>query len=141
VAIEPAVTRAVADDSFSHQLKAKLEQKRRRLMIAALEGAARAELEGDEFVVEFLPEAKHYRDTLSRSDNSKALREACADVCGREIAIRFVIKADAAATAAEPAGTEDPQLRQKAEHAAAADPTVQQVQRTFGAEIIDVKML
>jgi DNA polymerase-3 subunit gamma/tau len=141
VAIEPAVTRAVADDSFSHQLKAKLEQKRRRLMIAALEGAARAELEGDEFVVEFLPEAKHYRDTLSRSDNSKALREACADVCGREIAIRFVIKADAAATAAEPAGTEDPQLRQKAKHAAAADPTVQQVQRTFGAEIIDVKML
>jgi hypothetical protein len=135
------MTRAVADDSFCHQVKAKLEQKRRRLMIAALEGASRAELEGDEFVVEFLPAAKHYRDTLSRSDNSKALREACADVSGREIAIRFVIKADDAATALEPAAAEDPQLRQKAKHAAAADPTVQQVQRTFGAEIVDVKSL
>ena len=129
------------DSSFCGQVKAKLEQKRRRLMTAALEGATRAELEGDEFVVEFLPETKHYRDTLSRSDNAKALREACADVCGREIAIRFVIKADDGATASGPAAVEDPQLRQKAKHAAASDPTIQQVQRTFGAEIIDVKML
>jgi DNA polymerase-3 subunit gamma/tau len=141
VAIEPAMTRAVADDSFCNQVKAKLEQKRRRLMIAALEGASRAELAGDEFVVEFLPEAKHYRDTLSRSDNSKALREACADVCGREIGIRFVIKADDEAAGAEPVAADDPQQKQKAKHAAAADPAVQQVQRTFGAEIIDVKML
>ena len=118
-----------------------LEQKRRRLMIAALDAAARAELEGDEFVVEFLPEAKHYRDTLSRSDNSKALREACADVCGREIGIRFVIKAEDDAASAEPVAANDPQQKQKAKHAAAADPTVQQVQRAFGAEIIDVKLL
>ena len=140
-AVEPAVTRAGADDSFCAQVKAKLEQKRRRLMIAALEGAARAELEGDEFVVEFLPAAKHYRDTLSRSDNSKALREACAEVCGREIGIRFVIKADDEETASQPVAADDSQLRQKARQAATADPTVQQVQRAFGAEIIDVKML
>ena len=110
-------------------------------MIAALESATRAELEGDEFVVEFLPEAKHYRDTLSRSDNSKALREACDEVGGREIAIRFVIKADEGASGPEPVAANDPQQKQKAKHAAAADPAVQQVQRTFGAEIIDVKLL
>jgi DNA polymerase-3 subunit gamma/tau len=141
VATEPAMTPTVADDSFCNQVKAKLEQKRRRLMIAALEGASRAELAGDEFVVEFSPEAKHYRDTLSRSDNSKALREACADVCGREIGIRFLIRADDQAAGAEPLAADDPQRKQKAKHAAAADPAVQQVQRTFGAEIIDVKML
>ena len=109
-------------------------------MIAALESASRAELEGDEFVVEFLPEAKHYRDTLSRSDNSKALRDACAEVCGKEIGLRFVIKVNEG-TASESATADDPQRRQKAKHAAAADPAVQQVQRTFGAEIIDVKLL
>jgi DNA polymerase III gamma/tau subunit len=141
VASEPAVESAAAGDSFCNQVKAKLEQKRRRLMIAALEGAARAELAGDEFVVEFSPEAKHYRDTLSRSDNSKALREACADICGKEIGIRFVIKADDEAAGAEPVAADDPHRKQKAKHAAAADPAVQQVQRTFGAEIIDVKML
>jgi DNA polymerase-3 subunit gamma/tau len=138
---ESAVIRAGADDFFCSQVKAKLEQKRRKLMIAALEGASRAELEGDEFVVEFLPEAKHYRDTLSRSDNSKALREACAEVCGREIGIRFVIKTDDEAVGSEPLAANDPQQRQKAKHAAAADPAVQQVQRAFGAEIIDVKLL
>jgi DNA polymerase-3 subunit gamma/tau len=140
-ASDPVVTRPAADGSFCSQVKAKLEQKRRKLMIAALESASRAELESDEFVVEFLPEAKHYRDTLSRSDNAKALREACAEVCGREIAIRFVIKADGEAAGPEPAASNDPQQRQKAKHAAAADPAVQQVQRTFGAEIVDVKML
>jgi DNA polymerase III subunit gamma/tau len=130
-----------SDGSFCGQVKAKLEQKRRRLMIAALEGALRAELAGDEFLVEFLPEAKHYRDTLSRSDNAKALREACADVCGREIGIRFVIKAEDETSGVAPLAANDPQQKQKAKHAAAADPTVQQVQRTFGAEIIDVKLL
>ena len=138
---EPAVPRAGTDDSFCSQVKAKLEQKRRRLMIAALEGASRAELAGDEFVVEFLPEAKHYRDTLSRSDNAKALREACADVCRREIGVRFVISAEDESAGAEPVSADDSQRRQKAKHAAAADPAVQQVQRTFGAEIIDVKLL
>jgi DNA polymerase-3 subunit gamma/tau len=140
-ASESSVTKAGADQSFCGQVKAKLEQKRRRLMAAALEAAARAELEGDEFVVEFLPEAKHYRDTLSRSDNAKALREACADVCGRDIAIRFVIKAEDEIRGSEPVAASDPQQKQKAKHAAAADPTVQQVQRTFGAEIVDVKPL
>jgi len=140
-AIEPVITTGAAEGSFCSQVKTKLEQKRRRLMIAALEGASRAELDGDEFVVEFLPEAKHYRDTLSRSDNSKALREACADVCGKEIGIRFVIKTGDETAASEPVAGNDPQQKQKARHAAAADPAVQQVQRTFGAEIIDVKAL
>jgi len=140
-ATDIAVTRSGADGSFCGHVKAKLEQKRRKLMIAALESASRAELEGDEFVVEFLPEARHYRDTLSRSDNAKALREACAEVGGREIGIRFFIKADQETTGSEPVATNDPEQKQKAKHAAAADPTIQQVQRTFGAEIIDVKLL
>lgn len=140
-ATDATVTRSGADGSFCGQVKAKLEQKRRKLMIAALESASRAELEGDEFVVEFLPEARHYRDTLSRSDNAKALREACAEVSGREIGIRFFIKADQETAGSEPVATNDPEQKQKAKHAAAADPTIQQVQRTFGAEIIDVKLL
>jgi DNA polymerase-3 subunit gamma/tau len=132
---------AKGDASTLGQVKARLEQKRRRLMIAALESALRAELEGGEFVVEFSPEAKHYRDTLARSDNAKALREACAEVCGKDIGIRFLIKGDDAA--AEPTANEGDarEAKLKAKKAAASDPTVQQVQRTFGAEIVDVKLL
>ena len=138
-ATEPApVAAPKAADSFIGQVKSKLEQKRRRLLIAAIEGALRADLESDELVVEFSSEAKHYRDTLARTDNSKALREACAEVCGREIGLRFVIK-DAAGADTPPA-QEDPQAKQKARSAVAQDPTVQQVQRAFGAQIVDVKL-
>lgn len=129
------------DSTTCNQVKAKLEQKRRRLMIAAIEGALRAELEGDEFVIEFSPEAKHYRDTLARSDNLKALREACAEVCGREIGIRFLIKNEDSANSSLANEGDAREAKLKAKKAAAADATVQQVQRAFGAEIVDVKLL
>ena len=132
---------AAADGSIPNQIKAKLEQKRRRLLVAAIDSALRADLEGDEFVVEFTPDNKHYRDTLARADNSRALREACAEVCGREVGIRFLIKADDS-TSQTPADESDGrEAKLKAKKAAASDPTVQQVQRTFGAEIVDVKLL
>jgi hypothetical protein len=110
-------------------------------MIAALEAALRAELDGDEFVIEFSPEARHYRDTLARADNAKALREACAEVCGKDIGIRFLIKADEASNEPVPTASDDGEAKLKAKKAAASDPTVQQVQRAFGAEIVDVKLL
>ena len=143
-AAEVAATDAAAttaDSSFFNQLKAHLEQKRRRLMIAALESALRTDLEGDEFVVEFALDAKHYRDTLARSDNSKALREACADICGKEIGIRFVIKSETGSTSVDSPAPHTAEARQKVRQAVAGDPAIQQVQRTFGAEIVDVKPL
>ena len=138
-----AVSQSIAttDGSICDQVKAKLEQKRRRLMIAALDSALRAELAGNEFVVEFTPDTRHYRDTLERSDNANALREACTEVCGRDIGIRFVIKSEDEASASTPVAPETREAKQKARQAAAADPTVQQVQRAFGAEIVDVKLL
>jgi len=134
-------TANTAESSFFNQLKAHLEQKRRRLMIAALESALRTDLEGDEFVVEFALDAKHYRDTLARSDNAKALREACADICGKEIGIRFVIKSETGSTSVDSPAPHTAEARQKVRQAVAGDPAIQQVQRTFGAEIVDVKPL
>ena len=133
-------TRAAADSSIPTQVKAKLEQKRRRLLVAALDSALRADFEGDEFVVEFTPENKHYRDTLARADNSRALREACAEVCGREVGIRFLIKAEDSSSQTPADESDGREAKLKAKKAAASDPTVQQVQRTFGAEIVDVKL-
>jgi DNA polymerase-3 subunit gamma/tau len=136
---EPAPAAAANDTSFIGQIKSRLEQKRRRLLIAAIEGALRADLEADELVVEFSPEAKHYRDTLARTDNSKALREACAEVCGREIKLRFVIRNGAEAN--QPPAEEEEQAKQKARHAVAQDPAVQQVLRAFGGQIVDIKQV
>lgn len=130
---------AAHSSSPCDQIKAKLEQKRRRLLIAALDAALRAELEGEEFVIEFMPDARHYRDTLARADNIKALREACAEVCGQEVGIRFAIKDGADSISTDAVAEDTQQAKKKARHAAAADPNVQQVLRAFGAEIVDVK--
>jgi hypothetical protein len=128
---------AANDASLICQNKSRLEQKRRRMLIAAIEAALRADLEAEELVIEFTPEAKHYRDTWARSDNSKALREACAEVCGREIGLRFVIRNGAEAN--QPPAEEEQQAKQKARHAVAQDPAVQQVLKAFGGQIVDVK--
>ncbi len=100
----------------------------------------RAELEGDELALEFTPEARHYRDTLAKAENAKALREACAEVCGREILIRFSIKDGAENNLPASPEEESSRSKQKARQAAAQSPTVQQVLRAFGGEIVDIKM-
>src|SRR6266581_3092910 len=122
------------------QIKAALVKQKRRLLIAALDAARRAELVGDDFSIEFTSDTRHYRDTLAKTDNVKALREACSEVCGREIGILFSIKDD---DGEAPASSEEAELRSKqsARQAAAQNPTVQQVLRAFGGEIVDVKAL
>lgn len=137
----PQAAKVTAGSSFCDEVKAKLKQKRRPLLIAALDSALRADLEGDEFIVEFTAENNHYRNTLARADNAKTLREACAETCGREIGIRYLIKSEDDAGASTQSAPDAREAKQKARRAAAADPTVQQVQRTFGAEIVDVKQL
>ena len=135
----PAVSKT-SPGSTTDQIKIALEKKKRRLLIAAIDAAVRAELEGDELLIEFTPEARHYRDTLAKSENARALREACAEVCGREIGIRFTIKDDAANDLPASSDEESRRSQQLARQAAAQNPTVQQVLRAFGAEIVDIKL-
>ena len=139
---EPRVAASnTAVGSVIDRIKLALEQKRRRLLVAALDGARRAELDGDQLLVEFAPEARHYRDTLARPENVKVLREACNEVCGREIGIHFAIKNGAGDDpAAVSPQEEDQRARQQARQAVVQNPTVQQVLRAFGAEIVDIEL-
>jgi len=132
---------ATPSGSLIDQIKSELEKKKRRLLIAALDAACRVELEGDELAIEFMPEARHSRDTLAKADNARALREACAEVCGREIGIRFAIR-QAESDESAPASPEEEERRskQQAREAVAQNPTVQQVLRAFGGEIVDITM-
>jgi DNA polymerase III subunit gamma/tau len=130
---------ATASGSLIDQIKSELEKKKRRLLIAALDAAGRVELEGDELSIEFMPEARHSRDTLAKADNAKALREACAEVCGREIGIRFAIRqSESDESAPASAEEEERRTKQQAREAVAQNPTVQQVLRAFGGEIVDI---
>jgi hypothetical protein len=126
--------------STADQIKAVLEKKKRRMLIAALDAASRVELEGEELVIEFTSAARQSRDTLAKAENAKVLREACSEVCGREVGIRFAVK-DAASENSAALSPEDEERRAKKQtrQTVAQNPTVQQVLRAFGGEIVDIK--
>ena len=62
------------------------------LLVTALESALATVFEESELCVEFAPDARHFRDTLSKPENVKFVREACREVTGQEIGIRIVVK-------------------------------------------------
>ncbi|MDX6444110.1 MAG: polymerase subunit gamma/tau [Blastocatellia bacterium] len=126
--------------SLADQIKAVLENKKRRMLIAAFDDASRAELEGDELVIEFASANQQSRNTLAKAENAKVLREACSEVCGREVGIRFAVK-DAVDESNAALSPEDEERRAKKQtrQTVAQNPTVQQVLRAFGGEIVDIK--
>jgi len=127
-----------ASGSVIDQIKASLEKKRKMFLVTALEGASRAAIENDELFIEFAPADRHLRDTLSKSDNIKILREVCKDVTGGDLGVRLVIadgQADAAPSKEEIERRDKQQLREQAEK----DPMIQEALRTFRGEIVYVK--
>jgi DNA polymerase III subunit gamma/tau len=135
-----AATSSLPPTSLADRIQTELEKRKRKLLAAAIGAAAGVELDGDELTIEFSPEAKHSRDTMVKPDNAKTLREACATVLGSEIGIRFVLRDGEADDAALSPEEDQRRSKQKARQAAAQHPTVQQVLKTFGGEIVDVKL-
>ena len=125
------------------QIKTALEKRRKMFLVTALEGARCATLEGNELCLEFTPDARHLRDTLSKSDNVKILREVGKEITGRDLGVRFVISdpvADASSADAPPSKEEtERREKQSMREQAEKDPTVQQMLKTFRGEIVDVK--
>jgi len=121
--------------SLKEQIKAELEKKKKKMLIAAIAAAPRIELEGDDLVIEFSADDRH----LAKPDTAKILREVSAEICGRNVGIRF---ATGNGGNDVPASPEEEQRRSKqnARQAAAENPRVQQVLRAFGGEIVDVKV-
>ncbi|MCA1555584.1 MAG: hypothetical protein LC747_02730, partial [Acidobacteria bacterium] len=121
------------------RIKTGLEDRRKPLLAIALEGARKVSVEGEELYVEFAPETKHLRDNLSKPESVKLLREVCESVCGRALGVRIVVKEkgegdESAAGIRSTDSDEKRRLRELAEN----HPSVQQVLRTFHAEIVDV---
>lgn len=131
---------ATVSGSLLDRLKVELEKKKRKLLIVSLDAAAQVALDGEELIIEFSSDAKHSRDTLAKSDNAKILREVCAEICGRDIGVRFSIRNGESDDMPVSAEEDSRRSKQRARQAAAQNPTVQQALRTFGGEIVDVKL-
>ncbi len=130
----PAVELSVVD-----RIKAALESQRKMLLATALDAAQTIVIEDSELRIEFAPESRHFRDTLSKPENIKFVRDACAQVTGKEIGIRIGVK-DAKADG-EPLSREDEERldKQRLREMAENSPIVQQMLKTFRGEIVDVR--
>jgi hypothetical protein len=123
------------------QIKSALEKRRKMLLVTLLEGASEAQIEGDELCIEFVPESRHLRDTLSKSENVKILREVCKEITGRDLGVRFVIKDNEATDVPVSKAETERRAKQDLRATVEKDPVVQQMLKTFRGEILDVKRI
>jgi DNA polymerase-3 subunit gamma/tau len=146
-AVSPALERPekveaappAAELSTIERVKAVLEGQRKMLLVTALEAAQATVLEESELCIEFAPAARHFRETLSRADNNKFVRDACREVTGRDMGVRIVVKDPAAE--GEPLSREDEERleKQRLREVAESNPVVQTMLKTFRGEIVDVR--
>lgn len=110
-------------------------------LVTALDGSRSAAIDGNEFYVEFAPEARHLRDTLAKTDNVKILREICQEITGKDLGVRIMIKDQSATVDDAPLSREEGerQEQQRLREDAEKHPVVQQMLRTFRGEIVDVR--
>jgi hypothetical protein len=130
-----------ANDSEIERIKSALEARRKMFLVTALDGSRSAAIDGNEFYIEFAPEARHLRDTLAKSDNVKILREICQEITGKDLGVRIMIK-DQTATADDASLSREDEERleqQRLREDAEKHPVVQQMLRTFRGEIVDVR--
>jgi DNA polymerase III gamma/tau subunit len=148
-AVSPALERPVeekleatappAELSTIDRVKAVLSSQRKMLLVTALEAAQATIFEERELCIEFTPDTRHLRDTLSRADNNKFVRDACREVTGRDMGVRIVVKDPAAD--GEPLSREDEARleKQRLRETAESNPAVQTMLKTFRGEIVDVR--
>ena len=143
-AVKPELSRDNSTGEASsdfEQIILALEKRRKMLLVAALEAASHAAIDGAELCIEFAPDARSHRDTLAKADSIKILCEVCKEITSRDLGVRFTIKDHQAPegpiSREEEARREKQSLRETAEK----DPQVQQMLRTFRGEISDVSRI
>ncbi len=123
------------------QLKTILERKRKMFLVTVLEAARQTALEDSELYIEFAPDARHFRDTLTKTENIKILRDACQELTGKETGVRIVVKDSEAETAPSTKEDEGRLEKQRLRETAENSPIVQQMLKTFRGEIVDVRRI
>ena len=143
IAPEPVSAASLpADAPMIERIKAALESRRKMFLVTVLDAAQTTAVDDGELFVEFKPNARHFRDTLSKPENIKILRDACLEVTGREMGVRIAIS-DGGDNQPGPVSKEDEERleKQRLRSQAENNPIVQQMLRTFRGELVDVRQI
>jgi DNA polymerase III subunit gamma/tau len=132
------VTSPPAELSTIERVKAVLERQRKMLLIPALEAAQAVVFEENEMCIEFAPDARLYRETLSKADNNKFVRDACREVTGRDMGVRIVVKDPAAEGEPLSRADEERLEKQRQWEKAESHPNIQTMLKTFRGQISEV---
>ena len=132
---------SVGQDNEASRFKRGLEGRGKPLLAVALDGARRVWVDGEEVRVEFAPESKHLYESLRKAEGQKLLREVCCEVLNRAVGIDIKMRGPgesedgAQLTPDDEARREQQELRARAE----GHPVVQQLLKTFRAEVVEVR--
>ena len=141
IAGEETIETSVPSAALStiERVKAVLKSQRKMLLVTALEAAQATIFDESDLCIEFTPDTRHLRDTLSKADNNKFVRDACREATGKDMGVRIVVK-DPSATG-EPLSREDEerQEKQRLREIAESNPAIQTMLKTFRGEIVDVR--
>ena len=129
---------AAIELSAIERVLAVLKSQRKMLLVTALEAAQATTFDESDLCIEFAPDARHLRDTLSKADNNKFVRDACREVTGRDMGVRIVVKDPSAE--GEPLSREDEARleKQRRREKVESNPNVQTMLKTFRGEISDI---
>jgi len=132
-------TIAPAEMTVIDRIKAALENQRKMLLVTVLEAALAASIEDGELFVEFAPDSRHFRDTLSKPENIKILRDICREVTGQEAGVRISVK-DMQSESGPTTREDDERIEKKRlRESVGSNPIVQEMLRTFRGELVDVR--
>jgi hypothetical protein len=126
-------------DGVANRIRSGLESRNKPLLAAALEGARRVVVDGDEVRVEFAPESKHLHDSLRKPESQKILREVCCEVLGRAVGVAVTDKAKGGGDEGPAPEDEARKAQRLMRERAEGHPAVQQLIKTFRAEIVEVR--
>jgi len=134
-------TRLSSAPSDIERLKTILESKRKMFLVTVLGAACQTTLEHSELYIEFAPDARHFRDTLTKPENIKILRDACHELTGKEMGVRIIVRDSEAGASPSTKEDEERMEKQRLRETAESSPIVQQMLKTFRGEIVDVRRI
>lgn len=123
-------------------IRAAIEKRNLMWLAISIDKASAVKINGNVLNIEYSPNQKQYQATWQKPENARILNEICVELAGRklEIAVEVGGSSETKTQTAQVSPEEQQKQREKAElwRIAEADPTVQQVLKTFRGKIIDV---
>jgi DNA polymerase III subunit gamma/tau len=132
-AARPSASAGLAGKAAVDAIKKAIEDRRKMMLLSALDHAQSIEVDGDYLRITFAPDSAVLKNQLESKDNRKVIEEVSREVVGRRLTL-------SASVGAQPKEEAAPQKRASAQKKKAQDdPRISALTEKFRGEVIEVK--